>query len=271
MLSDTLYRVPRQPGLSVIQSRGPGQSRELTSRRLLLAAGQSARYLSPNEETAVVLQEGAGRFAAGGCRWDVSRAGVFAERATALYLPAGAELLVTAAHGLEAILMSTPAPPRAGAEPVLVTPADVRVNMRGKDGYTRDVHDLFVDDPHAARLMVGETFNPPGNWSSYPPHKHDGADGEPRLEEVYHFRIDPPHGFAHQSLYTAAGECVTHQVRDGDAVLLPYGYHPVSAPPGYRVYYLWALAGDGRHLVPFEDPQHRWIHDASIVEHANAR
>jgi 5-deoxy-glucuronate isomerase len=116
--------------------------------------------------------------------------------------------------------------------------------------------------------MVGETFNPPGNWSSYPPHKHDGADGEPRLEEVYHFRISPDHGFAHQSLYTAAGECVTHQVKDGDAVLLPYGYHPVSAPPGYRVYYLWALAGDQRRLVPYEDPQHRWIHDQPGVEHA---
>ena len=167
---------------------------------------------------------------------------------------------------MEAILISTPSPARAGAEPVLVRPAEVRVNTRGRDQYTREVHDLFVDDPYAARLMVGETFNPPGNWSSYPPHKHDGADGEPRLEEVYHFRITPSSGFAHQSLYTAAGECVTHQVKDGDAVLLPYGYHPVSAPPGYRVYYLWALAGDTRRLVPFEDPQHRWIHDAVNTE-----
>ena len=268
MLSDTLYRVPRQTGLFVIQSRGPGQSRELTSRRLLLETGQSARYQSPNEETVIVLQEGAGDWSVGGRRWDISRDGVFTERATALYLPAGAELRVTATVRMEAILVSTPAPSRAGAEPVLVRPADVRVNARGKGHYTREVHDLFVDDPYAARLMVGETFNPAGNWSSYPPHKHDGADGEPRLEEVYHFRIAPPHGFAHQSLYTAAGECVTHQVRDGDAVLLPYGYHPVSAPPGYRVYYLWALAGDERHLVPYEDPQHRWIHDGPDVEQA---
>jgi len=263
MLSDTLYRVPRHPGLSMIQSRGPGHSRELTSRRLVLDGGQSARYDQANEETVVVLHEGAGEFAAGGNCWNVSRTDVFTERATALYLPAGADLRVTATARMEAILVSTPAPARAGAEPVLVRPADVRVNVRGKDHYTREVHDLFVDDPYAARLIVGETFNPPGNWSSYPPHKHDGADGEPRLEEVYHFRIAPRHGFAHQSLYTAAGECVTHQVRDGDAVLLPYGYHPVSAPPGYRLYYLWALAGDQRRLVPYEDPQHRWIHDAA--------
>ena len=263
MLSDTLYRVPRQNGLSMIQSRGPGHSRELTSRRLVLETGQSARYQSPDEETVLVLQEGAGAIEVAERRWGVSRSGVFAERATALYLPAGVELQVTAASPVQAILLSTPAPPRAGAEPVLVTPAEVRVNVRGKGHYTREVHDLFVDDPYVARLMVGETFNPPGNWSSYPPHKHDGADGEPRLEEVYHFRIEPSHGFAHQSLYTSVGECVTHLVRDGDAVLLPYGYHPVSAPPGYRVYYLWALAGDQRVLVPYEDLQHRWIHDAA--------
>jgi len=269
MLSDTLYRVPRQSGLSTIQSRGPGHSRELTSRRLVLEAGQSARYYQEGEETVLVLQEGAGEFAAGGNWWKVSRKDVFSERATALYLPPGSDVRVTASDRMEAILISTPAPARAGAEPALVRPQGVRVNVRGKDHYVREVHDLFVDDPHASRLMVGETFNAPGNWSSYPPHKHDGADGEPRLEEVYHFRIAPGHGFAHQLLYTAAGECVTHQVRDGDAVLLPYGYHPVSAPPGYRVYYLWALAGEERHLVPYEDPQHRWIHTAD-VEHAGA-
>ena len=271
MLSDTLYRVPRQNGLSMIQSRGPGRSRELTSRRLVLENGQSARYENPDEETVLVLHEGAGALEVAGRRWDVSRTGVFAERATALYLPAGVALQVTAASPLEAILLSTPAPPRAGAEPVVVTPAEVRVNVRGKGHYTREVHDLFVDDPYVARLMVGETFNPPGNWSSYPPHKHDGADGEPRLEEVYHFRIEPSHGFAHQSLYTSAGEYVTHQVRARDTVLLPYGYHPVSAPPGYRVYYLWALAGEQRRLIPYEDPQHRWIHDAATVEPAGAR
>ena len=83
--------------------------------------------------------------------------------------------------------------------------------------------------------MVGETFNPPGHWSSFPPHKHDGKNGEPFLEEVYHFRVSPAHGFGHQMLYTEDGESVTHQVRDGDAVLLPYGYHPVSSPPGYSL------------------------------------
>ena len=132
---------------------------------------------------------------------------------------------------------------------------------RGRANYSREVHNIFVDDGHVRRLMVGETFNPPGNWSSFPPHKHDGRDGEPTLEEVYYFRVDPPQGFGQQMLYTNDGECVTHAVKDGDAVLLPYGYHPVSAPPGYRLYYLWGMAGEQRKLALHEDPAHKWIHD----------
>jgi 5-deoxy-glucuronate isomerase len=270
LLADTLYRVPREPGLHLLQRRGPGHAQMLTSRRLILDPGQRAAYGIADEETIVVLQEGAGTFEAGGRRDEVSRPSVFAERATALYLPPGTELVVTAATRLEAILVSTPAVRRGGVA-ALIGPNQVKVNARGRDHYAREVHDIFVDDAFAERLMVGETFNPPGHWSSYPPHKHDGAHGETRLEEVYHFRIDPPHGFAHQSLYTDAGESVVHSVRDGDAVVLPYGYHPVSAPPGYRLYYLWALAGERRLLAPYEDPQHRWIHAASQGEYVTAR
>jgi 5-deoxy-glucuronate isomerase len=169
-------------------------------------------------------------------------------------------MTVTARTPLEGVLISTPAP--SAAAPAIATPDDIAVNARGRGNYTREVHDIFVRDRSVQRLMVGETFNPPGHWSSYPPHKHDGRDGEPMLEEIYYFRIDPPQGFGHQVLYTNDGESVTHQVRDGDAVLLPYGYHPVSAAPGYRLYYLWAMAGQQRQLALFEDPAHRWIHEA---------
>ena len=260
MLADTLFRVPRGDGLQLLQERGTHGASELTSRRLRLSAGGSQTYSSPAEETVVVLQEGRGRFEAGGRRWDVSRAGVFAERATALYLPPGTPLVVHAESPLEAVLVSTPAP--AGGEVVLVRAQDVEPQKRGRDLYTREVHNIFVTDPHVQRLMVGETFNPPGHWSSFPPHKHDGRDGEPVLEEIYHYRIDPPQGFGHQMLYSAGGEMVAHVVLDGDAVLLPYGYHPVSAPPGYRLYYLWAMAGAERRMALHEDPAHRWIHSA---------
>jgi 5-deoxy-glucuronate isomerase len=263
MLSETLFRVPRGEGLQLLQKRGDRGARELTSWRMRLPAGKSAAYSAKDEETVFVLQEGRGVVKAGDQRWTVSRSGVFTERATALYLPPGVTLSVEAAEPLEAVLISTPA--ERGGSPALVTANDVTVNPRGRGNYTREVHDIFVRDPYVRRLMVGETFNPPGHWSSYPPHKHDGRDGEPELEEVYHFRIDPPQGFGHQVLYTNDGESVTHQVRDGDAVLLPYGYHPVSSPPGYRLYYLWAMAGAERKLALFEDPAHRWIHEAPVA------
>jgi 5-deoxy-glucuronate isomerase len=263
MLTDTLFRVPRSQGLHVLQRRGEKGARELTSWRLVLQPGASERYSSPSEETVVVLQNGRGTFAAGGETWDVSRTNVFEERATALYLPPGVELRVTASSPLEAVLISTPA--QAGGKPAIVRPADVDPQARGRGTYTREIHNLFVTDGHAKRLMVGETFNPAGHWSSYPPHKHDGKDGEPVLEEIYHYRVDPPQGFGNQMIYTRDGECVTHAVRDGDAVLLPYGYHPVSSPPGYRLYYLWGMAGAIRKLALHEDPDHKWIHDAATA------
>lgn len=262
MLNETLFRQPRAAGLQTLQRRGEAGARELTTYRLRVAPVSRETFSAAGEEAVVILQEGRGTFAAAGKQWPVSRSSVFAERATALYLPVGVELVATADTAVEAVIFTTPAP--AGGEPVLMTPDAVTVNQRGRGNYTREVHNIFVDDPHARRLMVGETFNPPGNWSSYPPHKHDGRDGEPTLEEVYYYRVDPPHGFGQQLMYTNDGECVTHSVRDGDTVLLPYGYHPVSSPPGYRLYYLWGMAGEQRKLALHEDPAHKWIHDAAL-------
>ena len=117
-------------------------------------------------------------------QWPVGRSSVFEERATALYLPAGRTLIVRAETPLEAIVVSTPSP--EGGQPALTRADDIQPMERGRDIYSREVHNVFVTDSHARRLMVGETFNPPGHWSSFPPHKHDGRDGEPVLEEVYH-------------------------------------------------------------------------------------
>jgi 5-deoxy-glucuronate isomerase len=275
MLTETLFRLPRKPGIHILQQRGDRGARELTTRRMQIPPGTTATLQVPGEESVLVVQRGAATLRAGRQTWDASRADVFRDRASAVYLPPGVQLEITAiaegagsggskdpAHvrDFEAVVFSAPAPD--GGEAVFVGPGEVQVMARGRANYSREVHNIFVDDPHVRRLMVGEPFNPPGNWSSFPPHKHDGRDGEPTLEEVYYFRIDPPQGFGQQMLYTADGECVTHAVKDGDTVLLPYGYHPVSAPPGYRLYYLWGMAGEQRKLALHEDPAHKWIHDA---------
>jgi 5-deoxy-glucuronate isomerase len=261
MLSDTLVRAPRKQGLQTLQRRGEHGARELTTHRLTLSPGTSDTFAIAGEETVVVLIEGRARFDAGGRSWNVRRADVFADRATALLLPPATTLKVDAETPLEAVLVSTPAP--AGGAPVLCAPEDVAVVERGADLYRREVRNLFTTDPHARRLMVGETVNATGHWSSYPPHKHDGRDDEPRLEEMYYYRVNPREGFGLHISYTATGEAATHQVRDGDLVLIPYGYHAVSAPPRYELYYLWAIAGDERKLAVYEDPAHRWVHSVN--------
>jgi 5-deoxy-glucuronate isomerase len=265
MLKDTLFRVPRESGVHVLQRRGERGARELTTRRIRLDVGQSESLRVAGEESVVVVQRGAATLRVGATAWKAARRDVFDDRASALYLPPGQTLDVQVDAGsnhpayFEAVVFSTPAPD--GGHATFVGPDGVQVMPRGRANYSREVHNIFVDDPHVRRLMVGETFNPPGNWSSFPPHKHDGRDGEPTLEEVYYFRVDPPQGFGQQMLYTNDGECVTHAVKDGDTVLLPYGYHPVSAAPGYRLYYLWGMAGEQRKLALHEDPAHTWIHD----------
>ena len=261
MLRDTLYRLSREPGLQLLQRRGDGGARELTTWRLRLSAGANHRYTAAGEESVLINQSGTASVTVGAQTFAVSRKDVFQERASAVYLPPNEPMTVTASSDFEGIIVSTPA--AGGHSPTCLAPGDVRVNARGRGNYAREVHDIFVNDSVAERIMVGETFNPAGHWSSFPPHKHDGRDGEPVLEEVYYFRIDPPQGFGQQLLYTADGECVSHVVRDGDAVLLPYGYHPVSSPPGYRLYYLWAMAGSVRKLALHEDPDHRWIHEVA--------
>jgi len=264
MLTETHVHVPRAEGLQLLQRRGERGARELTTRRLTCGAGGSAGFVEPQEETIVVLLHGRGTFATGAQSWNVARADVFSEPATALLVPPGHQLRVEAETPLEAVFISTPAP--AGGEPILLRPSDVAVADRGRDLYRRQVHNVFVGDPHARRLIVGETFNAAGNWSSYPPHKHDGRDGELRLEEMYYYRVDPASGFGLHVAYTGDGESVTHRVEDGDLVLIPYGYHSVSAPPGHRVYYLWAIAGDERRLAVFEDPAFRWVHEAPLSQ-----
>ena len=110
--------------------------------------------------------------------------------------------------------------------------------------------------------MLGETINPPGNWSSYPPHKHDrhAPPEEVALEEVYYYRFKPDGGFGVQLIYDDRDERALI-VRDGDVVAIPSGYHPVVAAPGYTLYYLWVMAGEGRQLAPFFDARHAWVQE----------
>jgi 5-deoxy-glucuronate isomerase len=192
------------------------------------------------------------------------RQNVFAGRPTMVYMPRDARVSIFAeSPTFEGVLITAPA--RVAHPPSLIYPEEAQVRAVGKDNWRRTVVTSVGDNVRADRLIVGETLNPPGNWSSAPPHKHDRNEGdEVYMEEVYLYKTNPPQGFGLQRVYTAPGDPepfdVTYAVRDGDVVVLPRGYHPVVAAPGYQLFYLWALAGEERRYGAWtDDPEHAWI------------
>jgi 5-deoxy-glucuronate isomerase len=149
----------------------------------------------------------------------------------------------------------------------LVRPAEVEIEIRGGGNVTRQINKMIPPGFPCSRLVVVEVYTPSGNWSSYPPHKHDqhilderGNVLEADLEEVYFYRIDRPEGFAYQRIYTpdqSIDELIL--ARDNYLVLSPQGYHPVVAAPGYNCYYLNMLAGSAQSLAATDDPEHTWV------------
>jgi 5-deoxy-glucuronate isomerase len=203
----------------------------------------------------------------------IGRAGVFAAVSDWVYVPLGAALTISGNAG-DVALCTARATVR---HPVAHVPAaDVPVEVRGAGRSTRQITNIatpgsFAD---ADRINVCEVITPGGNWSSWPPHRHDGI-GECTVanEEIYYFRIgrqESPHGHADGQglfhVYTVDGsvdETVT--LHDGDVYLVPEGYHgPTVAPPEYPMYFLNVLAGPGaeRTMAFCDDPEHHWIRES---------
>jgi 5-deoxy-glucuronate isomerase len=135
-------------------------------------------------------------------------------------------------------------------------------HQRGAGSAQRLIYDILMNPSSAASIFVTEVLTPPGNWSSYPPHKHDQDDPprESALEEIYYYRAMPESGFAFQRVYTADSELdETMTVHDGDTVLVPRGYHVCAAAPEYHIYYLNVLAGPKHVYHMTFDPKHEWI------------
>jgi 5-deoxy-glucuronate isomerase len=146
----------------------------------------------------------------------------------------------------------------------LVTPDEVEVEIRGGGNATRQINHILKPEFPAQRLLVVEVYTPSGNWSSYPPHKHDvhNPPAEVDLEEIYYYKVSHPDGYAIQKVYTPDRRIdSTLTVRDGELVLIPEGYHPVVAAHGYDVYYLNALAGSARSMAASDDPAYAWVRE----------
>ena len=199
------------------------------------------------------------------------RTSVFARVTDFCYVGRDSRVSITSASGGEVALATARCERRL---PARYGPASgVAIEIRGAGPATRQVNNFASPETweHADRLMCVELLTPDGNWSSYPPHRHDDSPECPvNNEEIYYFRIGragttdvEPDGFGMHRTYTPDGEIDDNLVvRDGDAYLVPRGYHgPCIAAPGYTMYYLNVLAGPGgeRSMAFCDDPNHHWV------------
>ena len=228
-----------------------------------LAPGETARGGEAGREACLVLLSGAADIAVGEARFAClgGRASVFEDRAPgAVYAPGGAAWAVTAVTPVELAVCTAPASGSGGPREI---PAEAMSReVRGAGTNTRHVRNILPETEPAESLLVVEVITPGGNWSSYPPHKHDtaAAGQETQLEETYYHRLNPPQGFAFQRVYTDDRSLdQTMAVQDGDVVMVPRGYHPVGAAHGYDLYYLNVMAGPKRQWIFRNDPAHDWI------------
>jgi 5-deoxy-glucuronate isomerase len=228
---------------------------------LKLEPGATPKRETGGTEACLVPIGGRCRVSTDGEEWEVGgRTGPFDGPPHALYLPPGTAYSVEALTELELAVCSAPA--ATGVAARLIGPEDIEVEVRGSGNMEREIRPILMADAPAERLLVTEVLTPGGHWSSYPPHKHDTEDlpRETYLEETYYHRVERAGGFAVQRVYTDDRSLdATLVVSDGDVVLVPRGYHPVSAPPGYDLYYLNVMAGPVREWKFTNDPDHEWL------------
>lgn len=183
------------------------------------------------------------------------RRDVFAEYPHAAYLPRRSRVTVVAQEPTE--IADGRAPARKDLEPRHIRPVDCGFEIRGGGNATRQIIDIVPPQFPADRLLVCEVLTPSGNWSSYPPHKHDvdRPPAEVKLEEIYYYRFPHRDAYGFQRLYGPRDDR-TLTVRHGDVVTVRQGYHPFVTAYGYNAYYLNVLAGTRRSMAASDDPRY---------------
>ena len=227
-----------------------------------LAVGESQSGETGENELGMVVLGGRCSVSSSHGNWSEigGRANVFSGMPYALYLPPHSRFTVSAKTNCDLAFCYSVAEENHPAR--LVTPAEVEVEIRGGGNATRQINHILKPEFPAHRLLLVEVYTPSGNWSSYPPHKHDvhNPPGEVDLEEIYYYRMDRLEGYAIQRVYTPDRRLdAALTVRDGELVLVPEGYHPVVAAHGYNVYYLNVLAGSARSMAATDDPDYAWV------------
>jgi 5-deoxy-glucuronate isomerase len=263
-MSLLVRRQPRDPR-GCVASVTPAKAgwRHVGFEAYQLEAGESLAGGEAGREACIVVLTGTADVTAGASSFTRvgGRANVFEDRPPgAVYVPASMRFSVKATTRAEVAVCT--APGKGGLEARLIEPGRMSKETRGAGSNTRHVRNILPQTEPAESLLVVEVVTPGGNWSSYPPHKHDTSTPteETALEETYYHRLDPPQGFAFQRVYTDDRSLdETCCVQDGDVVMVPRGYHPVGAAHGYDLYYLNVMAGPERQWIFRNDPAHEWM------------
>jgi len=264
-IASPLLRPPATDPGGVIQAITPADAgwKYVSFEVRRLAAGERHERPGDAQEVLVLVLEGVANVTAGDRDFGTlgTRASVFdGPPPPVVLVEPQCDVSVTATSG--ALVAVAAAPAGTVSRTVVFAASDVLVESRGSGNTERRIHHLLPPAVEAGRLIAYEVFTPGGNWSSYPPHKHDTEDPprEAQLEELYFYRFARPQGFALQRVYTAdraLDELVV--AHDLDVVLVPRGYHMVGAPAGYDCYYLNVMAGPNRAWHFTVDPDHAWL------------
>ncbi len=255
-----VFHYRRQPGYGRLVGPGDAGLQDLEFGLLRVPRDEEYEFELGDREAVLVILSGACTVRANDEQWDLTRANVFAAPPMAVYMPRHRSYAVAGVKPVDLAVFTA----RADQDylPRLIEPHQVNMVVEGAEGFRRRVYPIIGEGFPANRLLVGETFVEPGQWASYPPHKHDEDryPEEVRLEEVAFYQVDPPQGFALQHLYSADRSLnEVHTVGNDDAFATARGYHPLATLPGYTVYYLWGMAGDGHIIRSSPDPDHAWV------------
>ena len=228
-----------------------------------LATGTT--YEGDTAETEVALVLIGGNFAAKGEGWEFAvtdgRKNPFTGKPHCLYLPRRTKYVITALSDVELAYNGSPVS-RDTAKPTLIRPEQTKHLDIGKGNYFRTSEVMLDETFDSEHFYIGEGMIPSGDWSGYPPHKHDESNPpELEMEETYFYLFDPGQGFGFQRVYARDGSWdEAYPVKAYDTVAIAEGYHPLVGAPGYSMYYLWTMAGDkGRGLKSSMDPKHTWV------------
>ena len=238
---------------------------ELTSFGLIqLADGTSYKGSTGDFEVALVLL--GGKCSVKGRDFQFAEVGkrrnVFDGKPHTVYLPRHTDYEITALGDVDIAYNASPAT-RDTARPTVITPEECRTLSLGRDNFSRAATIMLDEKFDSEHFYIGEGMIPSGNWSGYPPHRHDfdNLPDEIDMEETYFYRFDPPQGFGIQKVYQPDGSIdETYTVKNNDTVAIAEGYHPLCGAPGYQMYYLWTMTGKvNRGLISYKDPLHSWV------------